>query len=119
MADRERPDTWLLSRVGWQMPIELMVHGTFGPHPGRLIRASLQPYIAQLEYRELERCGHYPWLEKAVSAGFFSLIREWLQQRMRVADPKFRYQSHLARREVPVFVDRVHSPWRQSTKPGT
>ena len=56
----------------------LMVHGTFDPHPGRLIRASLQPHIAKLDYRELERCGHYPWLERAASAPFFSLIREWL-----------------------------------------
>jgi pimeloyl-ACP methyl ester carboxylesterase len=57
----------------------LMVHGDFDPHPGRLIRASLQPYVPQLEYRELEHCGHYPWLEKAVSAQFFSLVREWLR----------------------------------------
>jgi pimeloyl-ACP methyl ester carboxylesterase len=56
----------------------LMVHGTFDPHPGRLIRASLQPYLSQLEYKELEACGHYPWLEKAVATRFFWMIREWL-----------------------------------------
>jgi len=56
----------------------LMVHGTFDPHPGRLIMESLQPCLAQLDYRELERCGHYPWLEKAAADAFFSLVREWL-----------------------------------------
>jgi pimeloyl-ACP methyl ester carboxylesterase len=56
----------------------LMVQGTFDPHPGCLIRASLEPYLPQLEYRELEHCGHWPWLEKSVSDRFFSLIREWL-----------------------------------------
>jgi pimeloyl-ACP methyl ester carboxylesterase len=56
----------------------LMVHGTFDPHPGRLIFAGLRPYLPQLEYRELERCGHYPWLERAAADAFFALIHEWL-----------------------------------------
>jgi pimeloyl-ACP methyl ester carboxylesterase len=60
-----------------RVPI-LMMHGTFDPHPGQLIRGSLQPYLPQLEYHEWERCGHYPWLEKATRDKFFSLIREWL-----------------------------------------
>jgi pimeloyl-ACP methyl ester carboxylesterase len=60
----------------------LMVHGTFDPHPGRVIFKSLQPYVCQLDYRELERCGHYPWLETAAANIFFSLIREWLGQHM-------------------------------------
>jgi pimeloyl-ACP methyl ester carboxylesterase len=58
----------------------LMVHGTFDPLPGRLIAKGLRPYLPQLDYRELERCGHYPWLEKAAADGFFSLVREWLGQ---------------------------------------
>lgn len=56
----------------------LMVHGTFDPHPGRMIRASLQSYLPQLEYRELDECGHYPWLERAAAGAFFSILREWL-----------------------------------------
>jgi pimeloyl-ACP methyl ester carboxylesterase len=56
----------------------LMLHGTADPHPGPMIRASLQPYLPQLEYREWERCGHYPWLEKAVSDEFFTVLRGWL-----------------------------------------
>lgn len=59
----------------------LMLHGTVDPHPGRLIRATLQPFIAQLEYREWERCGHYPWLEKSVRDEFFAVLREWLAER--------------------------------------
>jgi pimeloyl-ACP methyl ester carboxylesterase len=56
----------------------LLVHGTFDPHPGRLIMESLQPYLPQLEYCELQHCGHYPWLERAAADAFFSLVREWL-----------------------------------------
>jgi pimeloyl-ACP methyl ester carboxylesterase len=60
-----------------KVPI-LMVHGTFDPHPGRLIFAGLRRYLPQLEYRELELCGHYAWLERAAAGAFFALIREWL-----------------------------------------
>src|SRR6266404_2393115 len=50
----------------------LMLHGAADPHPGEMIRPSLAPYIPQLEYREWERCGHYPWLEKATHDEFVS-----------------------------------------------
>lgn len=56
----------------------LMLHGAADPHPGRMIRASLEPHLSQLEYREWERCGHYPWLEKAVRDEFFAVLRGWL-----------------------------------------
>src|SRR5262249_6868890 len=56
----------------------LMVQGTFDPHPGRLTEQTLRPYLPQLEYRELEHCGHYPWPERAAADAFFALVREWL-----------------------------------------
>jgi pimeloyl-ACP methyl ester carboxylesterase len=59
----------------------LMLHGAADPHPGRLIRASLEPYLPQLEYHEWERCGHYPWLERNVHDEFFVLLRGWLARR--------------------------------------
>jgi pimeloyl-ACP methyl ester carboxylesterase len=60
----------------------LMLHGTFDPHPGRLIVASLKPYLPQIEYHEWEQCGHYPWLERAVHGDFFSVLRGWLFQHL-------------------------------------
>ena len=60
----------------------LMLHGAADPHPGRMIRASLAPHLPQLEYREWHRCGHYPWLEKAVRDEFFSALRGWLAQHL-------------------------------------
>lgn len=60
----------------------LMLHGAFDPHPGRMIRASLEPHLPQLEYYEWERCGHYPWLEKATRDEFFSVLRAWLARRL-------------------------------------
>ena len=60
----------------------LMLHGAVDPHPGEMIRASLAPYIPQLEYREWERCGHYPWLEKSTHNEFFLVLRNWLSNRL-------------------------------------
>ena len=59
----------------------IMLHGAVDPHPGRMIRASLEPHLPQLEYREWECCGHYPWLEKAVRDEFFAVLHEWLARR--------------------------------------
>jgi pimeloyl-ACP methyl ester carboxylesterase len=64
----------------------LMLHGAHDPHPGSMIRASLQPYLPQLEYQEWDCCGHFPWLEKAVSQEFFSVLRAWLSSHLR-GDP--------------------------------
>lgn len=60
----------------------LMLHGAVDPHPGQMIQASLQAHLPQLEYRELKRCGHYPWLEKAARVEFFSVLREWLARQL-------------------------------------
>jgi pimeloyl-ACP methyl ester carboxylesterase len=60
-----------------QAPV-IMLHGAVDPHPGQMIRASLAAYLPHLEYREWERCGHYPWLERAARAEFLAVLREWL-----------------------------------------
>ena len=57
----------------------LMLHGDADPHPGKMIRDSLASTIAHLEYRELARCGHYPWLETAAREPFYALLREWIE----------------------------------------
>jgi pimeloyl-ACP methyl ester carboxylesterase len=60
----------------------IMLHGAIDPHPGRMILASLKPYLPQIEYHEWERCGHYPWLERAVRDDFFSVLRRWLARHL-------------------------------------
>ena len=56
----------------------LMMHGDYDSHPGKMIEESLKPYIKQLEYIEFEKCGHYPWLEKAAAKQFYEELRGWL-----------------------------------------
>jgi pimeloyl-ACP methyl ester carboxylesterase len=52
------------------------------PLPGRLIFEGLRPDLPQLEYRECERCGHYPWLERAAADPFFALVHDWLARQI-------------------------------------
>lgn len=56
----------------------LMMHGDYDSHPGPMIEASLRPYIKQLEYIEFQKCGHYPWLEKAAAKQFYEELQNWL-----------------------------------------
>lgn len=70
---------YLVAFAAIKVPV-LMVHGTFDPLPGRVIAEGLRPYLPQLDYRELDRCGHYPWLERAAANTFFSLVRDWLDR---------------------------------------
>ena len=60
----------------------IMMHGVFDPHPGPMIHASLQAYLPQLEYRQWDQCGHYPWLEKAVRDEFHAVLRAWLSRNL-------------------------------------
>jgi pimeloyl-ACP methyl ester carboxylesterase len=61
----------------------LMLHGAYDPHPGRMIRDSLTPHLPQLEYRELDKCGHRPWIERAVRNDFFVFLKSWLMQNIK------------------------------------
>jgi hypothetical protein len=47
-----------------------------------MIRASLEPYLPQLEYHELARCGHSPWKERAACHEFFAVLRDWLARHL-------------------------------------
>jgi pimeloyl-ACP methyl ester carboxylesterase len=55
----------------------LMIHGDVDPHPGPATRDLLRRFIPQLEYVELERCGHEPWRERHARNHFVELVREW------------------------------------------
>ncbi len=63
----------------------LMLHGDADPHPGRLICQDLRRYMPQIEYRELLRCGHSPWLERQAKQVFFDTVNAWLGTRFRPA----------------------------------
>jgi pimeloyl-ACP methyl ester carboxylesterase len=57
----------------------LMLHGGHDPHPGPMIRDGLRVFVPHLEYREFERCGHYPWRERHAREEFLAVLAEWLR----------------------------------------
>src|SRR5262249_51217735 len=59
----------------------LMLHGAEDPHPGAMIRDSLLPYVPQLEYVEITRCGPEWWRERQVRASFLRALGAWLAER--------------------------------------
>jgi pimeloyl-ACP methyl ester carboxylesterase len=63
----------------------LMLHGEVDPHPGRLTSDDLRRHIPQLEYRELSKCGHSPWLERQARDEFFGCLNEWVAARWQSA----------------------------------
>lgn len=58
----------------------LLLQGAHDPHPGGLIRDGLTPLLPQLEYVELPRCGHEPWLERHARDAFWTELRAWLRR---------------------------------------
>jgi pimeloyl-ACP methyl ester carboxylesterase len=60
-----------------EVPV-LMLHGTYDPHPGEMIRDGLAKVLPQLEYRALDWCGHAPWAERHARNVFFAVLKTWL-----------------------------------------
>ena len=60
----------------------LMLHGTYDPHPGVMIRDSLEAYMPHLEYHEFDKCGHSPWVEEHARSQFLAGARSWLEQHL-------------------------------------
>jgi len=56
----------------------LMLHGDYDPHPGQMTYATLRTYLPTIDYVELDRCGHYPWRERAAREPFFTHLARWL-----------------------------------------
>ncbi|MGD8683378.1 MAG: alpha/beta hydrolase [Chloroflexota bacterium] len=56
----------------------LMLHGAEDPHPGSATRDVLRRYLSHLEYIEIPRCGHQPWLERHGREPFLDALRRWL-----------------------------------------
>ena len=51
-----------------------IIHGDYDPHPIEGIQPFLENCIADIKTHILEKCGHYPWLEKQARNKFYNLL---------------------------------------------
>ena len=56
----------------------LVVHGDYDPHPIDGIRPYLERWLADVRFRILRNCGHYPWRERQAREAFFHLVHNEL-----------------------------------------
>lgn len=56
------------------------IHGDFDPHPFEGVKEPCEKYIKGFEFFLLEKCGHYPWLEKNAKDKFYNILNAILHQ---------------------------------------
>jgi pimeloyl-ACP methyl ester carboxylesterase len=85
MVKLQRDGVYPAAFAAIDVPV-LMLHGDVDPHPGSLIAEDLRKYIPHLEYLELAKCGHSPWLERQAKRRFFSSLEAWMGARTHKAE---------------------------------
>ncbi len=63
---------------GIECPV-LAIHGDYDPHPPHAIQSLLSRELRDFRFVLLERCGHYPWIEKQAHEAFFGILRNELR----------------------------------------
>ncbi len=54
------------------------IHGDYDPHPYKGVREPFSKYVKDFEFILLEKCGHYPWLEKLAKDRFYEVLNKTL-----------------------------------------
>ena len=55
------------------------LHGDYDPHPPEGIREPLSRVLKDFHFILLEKCGHYPWLEKEAKRGFYHILKNMIE----------------------------------------
>ena len=55
------------------------IHGDHDPHPAEGVRDPLSRVLGDFRFIVLEKCGHYPWLEKYARDLFYGMLKEELR----------------------------------------
>lgn len=54
------------------------IHGDYDPHPAGGVREPLSRVLKDFRFVLLERCGHYPWLERHARDEFYRVLKREL-----------------------------------------
>lgn len=60
----------------------IMLHGAHDPHPGKMTYHQLREFIPHLEYKEFERCGHDPLIEKYAHKEYALFVKSWIAENL-------------------------------------
>jgi pimeloyl-ACP methyl ester carboxylesterase len=55
------------------------IHGDYDPHPAEGVEKPLARVLKDFRFNLLEKCGHYPWLEKYARDKFYKGLKNELQ----------------------------------------
>ena len=55
------------------------IHGSYDPHPAEGVRTPLSGVLKDFKFILLDKCGHYPWLERAAKSRFYEVLIKELQ----------------------------------------
>jgi pimeloyl-ACP methyl ester carboxylesterase len=55
------------------------IHGDYDPHPAGGVKLSLSRVIKDFKFILLQKCGHYPWLERYARDEFYKILKNELK----------------------------------------
>jgi len=58
-----------------QCPV-VAIHGDYDPHPPEGIKDPLSSVLKNFRFILLEKCGHYPWIERSARDKFYSILKK-------------------------------------------
>lgn len=61
-----------------QCPV-VAIHGKYDPHPCEDIKESLSKILKDSRFIMMEKCGHYPWMEKNAKDDFYNILKKELE----------------------------------------
>lgn len=73
-AEKLRDSGRLLELAGKITCPVVAVHGDYDPHPYQRVKEPLSTIITNFKFILIEKCGHYPWLEKEAKDKFFETL---------------------------------------------
>jgi pimeloyl-ACP methyl ester carboxylesterase len=56
----------------------IAVHGDYDPHPYKAVKELFTKYVKSFKFVLLEKCGHYPWLERKAKDEFYRILNDAL-----------------------------------------
>ena len=70
--------TLLNLRKHIQCPV-VAIHGDYDPHPSEGVKEPLSCIVKDFRFIVLEKCGHYPWMEKNAKDDFYNLLKKEME----------------------------------------